>query len=87
MSLPARPLSAIPSPAARVLAFVAILAGGFAGGLIGHTLAGLQCEGDCTLPQGLAMWGGSIVGAAGAAVVAILVLRAQGEWRELADGS
>lgn len=82
-----RPLSAIPSPAARALAFVAILAGGFAGGLIGFTLAGLQCEGDCTLPKGLGMWGGSIAGAVGAAVVAILVLRAQGEWRELSDPS
>jgi hypothetical protein len=35
--------------------------------------------------MGLGMWAGSIVGAAGAAIVAILVLRAQGEWRELAD--
>ena len=87
MPTPERPLSAIPSPAARVLAFVAILAGGFAGGLIGHTLTGLQCTGDCELQQGLGMWGGSIVGAAGAAIVAILALRAQGEWRELADRS
>lgn len=85
MPPPERPLSAIPSPAARAVAFVAILAGGFGGGLIGHTLAGLQCTGDCDLPQGLSMWGGSIVGAGGAAIVAILVLRAQGEWRELAD--
>lgn len=87
MSEPARPLSAIPSPAARALAFVAILFGGFAGGLIGYTLARLQCTGDCTIAKGLAMWGGAIVGAAGAAVVAILALRAQGEWRELADRS
>ncbi len=42
-----RPLSALPSPAARVLAFVAILVGGFAGGLIGYTLVELQCHGDC----------------------------------------
>ena len=87
MPTPDRPLSAIPSPGARALAFVALLAGGFAGGLIGHTLVGLQCTGDCDLPQGFGMWGGSIVGAAGAAIVAILVLRAQGEWRELADHS
>lgn len=87
MSSPARPLSAIPSPAARVLAFVAILVGGFAGGLIGHTLVGLQYEGASDVPAGLGMWAGSVVGAAGAAVVAILALRAQGEWRELADGS
>jgi hypothetical protein len=80
-------LSAIPSPGARALAFVAILLGGLGGGLIGHTLTGLQCTGDCTVPQGLGMWAGSIVGAAGAAIVAILALRAQGEWRELANGS
>lgn len=70
---------------ARALAFVGILAGGFAGGLIGHTLAGLQCTGECAVPMGFGMWGGSTVGATGAAVVAILVLRAQGEWRELAE--
>jgi uncharacterized protein YqgC (DUF456 family) len=80
-----RPLSAIPSTAARVLAFVSILVGGFAGGLIGYTLVSLQCDGSCAVPKGLGTLVGSVTGAVGTAVVAVLVLRAQGEWRELSD--
>lgn len=78
-----RPLSALPSPAARAAAFVAILVGGFAGGLIGYTLVKLQCDGDCALPLGIGTFVGAVLAAAGMAVVAILVLRALGEWREI----
>ncbi len=78
-----RPLSALPSPAARVAAFAAILVGGFAGGLIGYTLVKLQCDGDCALPLGIGSFVGAVVAAGGMAVVAILVLRALGEWREI----
>ena len=35
MTDPDRPLSALPSPAARLTAFLSILVGGVAGGLIG----------------------------------------------------
>ena len=76
-----RPLSAIPSPAARVAAFVAILLGGAAGGLIGYTLVDVQCEGDCGLPLGLGVFVGAVIAAVGMSIVAVLVLRAQGEWR------
>lgn len=79
------PLSALPSVTARVLAFVAICIGGLAGGLIGFALADVQCTGTCTVPHALGIVVGSISCAAGTAVVAILVLRALGEWRELAD--
>ncbi len=82
---PERPLSAIPSPIARVLAVVGILAGGFAGGMIGYALVSVQCEGDCALPLGLGVYGGAVVGAVGAAIVGVLALRAQGEWREISD--
>ncbi len=78
-----RPLSALPSPAARAAAFAAILLGGFAGGLIGYTLVKLQCEGDCGLPLGIGMFLGALLAAGGMSVVAVLVLRAQGEWREI----
>ena len=78
-----RPLSALPSPAARVAAFVAILLGGAAGGVIGYTLVELQCEGDCALPLGLGAFFGSVFAAVGMSVVAVLVLRALGEWREI----
>ena len=78
-----RPLSALPSPAARVAAFVAILLGGAAGGIIGYTLVDLQCEGDCAVPLGLGAFFGSILSAIGMSIVAVLVLRALGEWREI----
>lgn len=80
-----RPLSALPSPLARAVAFVGILLGGLAGGLIGFALVDLQCSGDCGTATGFGILVGSIVAAAGTAVVAVLVLRAQGEWTEIQD--
>ena len=79
------PLSAIPSPAARIVAFVGILLGGLAGGLIGFALVDLQCDGDCTLAKGLGIFAGAVIAAGGMAIVAVLVLRAMGEWREVTD--
>ncbi|MDO9176114.1 MAG: hypothetical protein Q7V62_15005 [Actinomycetota bacterium] len=78
-----RPLSALPSPAARAAAFVAILVGGLAGGLIGFTLVKLQCTGQCDTPKGIGTLVGALIAAGGMAVVAVLVLRAVGEWREI----
>ena len=80
-----QPLSALPSPAARAAAFVAICLAGIAGALIGYSLVELQCEGDCGLPLGLGILTGAVAAAAGMSVVAVLVLRALGEWRELQD--
>jgi hypothetical protein len=79
------PLSALPSPAARAIAFVAICLAGLAGALIGSSLVELQCDGDCALPRGLGIFVGAVAAAGGMAVVAVLVLRALGEWRELGD--
>ena len=79
------PLSALPSPAARVAAFAAICLGGLAGALIGHSLVELQCEGDCALPRGLGILVGAVIAASGMSIVAVLVLRALGEWREIRD--
>jgi hypothetical protein len=87
MTEPARPLSALPSPLARALAFVGIVLGGAAGGLIGFALVDLQCSGACDVPIGIGVLIGSVVAALGTAVVAVLVLRAQGEWREIQDRS
>jgi hypothetical protein len=80
-----RALSAIPSPAARIVAFVGILLGGLAGGLIGYALVDLQCDGDCGLAKGLGIFTGAVIAAGGMAIVAVLVLRAMGEWREVSD--
>lgn len=79
------PLSALPSRAARALAFVAILVGGFAGGLIGFALIDVQCNGSCGTPRALGAAIGAVVAAVGTAVVSVLVLRAMGEWREIQD--
>lgn len=82
---PSGPLSALPSRAARALAFVAILVGGFAGGLIGYALVKVQCSGSCDTPRALGAAIGAVAAAIGTAVVSILVLRAMGEWREIQD--
>jgi hypothetical protein len=75
--------SALPSTTARVLAFVSILVGGLCGGLIGWAFVDLQCEGDCGTVAGAAGLFGAVVGAGGVAVVAVLALRAMGEWRTI----
>jgi hypothetical protein len=84
-SADARPLSAIPPVAARAIAFTVILLGGVAGALIGYALVDLQCTGACEVPKGLGLLFGAAACATGLAVVAVLALRAMGEWRELSD--
>jgi len=79
-------LSALPSRTARAVAFASVIVGGFAGGLIGYGLVDVQCDGDCGTPLGLGILAGSVLSAGGTAVVAVLALRAIGEWREMADG-
>ena len=81
----ARPVSALPSVGARALAFLGILAGGVCGALIGFAFAKLQASGDRTVPEALGMLLGATIGAGGVAVVAVLGLRAMGEWRGLAE--
>jgi multisubunit Na+/H+ antiporter MnhG subunit len=80
-----RPLSALPSPFARALAFAGIVFGGLAGALIGYALVAIQCTGSCAFEKGLGILFGAIISAAGMSVVAVLALRAMGEWREISD--
>ena len=74
-----RPLSALPSPLARVLGFAAIVLGGLAGGVIGWAFVAIQSDNEVWRALGAAI--GAIAAAAGTAVIAVLVLRAMGEWR------
>jgi hypothetical protein len=74
-----RPLSALPSPLARALGFAAIVLGGLAGGVIGWAFVAIQS--DTAVWQALGAAIGAIAAAAGTAVIAVLVLRAMGEWR------
>ena len=80
-----RPLSALPSPLARALALAAIVVAGVLGGLIGWALVDVQCSGACTTPTTIGLVVGALAAAGGTAIVAILVLRAMGEWREIND--
>ena len=75
--------SALPSRGARFLAFAAILTGGLCGGLIGFSVTRLQCVGDCSTNKSLGGLVGSVLGAAGVAVISVLALRAMGEWKTI----
>jgi hypothetical protein len=80
-----RPLSALPSPVARALAFAAIILGGLAGGLIGYGFVDLQTTSDSSVGPAIGAIVGAVLAAAGVAIVAVLVLRAMGEWRQLQE--
>ncbi len=77
--------SALPSVQARILAFVAIALGGGCGGLIGWAFVNLQCQGSCEVPKTIGAVTGSLAAAVGVAVIAVLGLRAMGEWKRLQD--
>jgi hypothetical protein len=59
------------------------LVAGLAGGLIGYALVRIQCDGDCALPLGIGAFFGAVIAAGGMSIVAVLVLRAVGEWKEV----
>lgn len=77
--------SALPSVGVRLLSFLLIVIAGTAGGFIGFSFIDLQCEGDCTVPNGLGALGGALIGAVGVAIVTVLALRAMGEWRTISS--
>lgn len=82
---PAGEASALPSVRARAVAFAVIVVGGICGLLIGRALVSLQCSGPCSVEAGLGALAGAILGAGGVSVVAVLALRAMGDWQ--ASGS
>ena len=77
--------TALPSVTARVLAFLAIVLGGIAGGFIGYAFVDLQVQGDASLWAGLGALVGAVAAAIGTAVVVVLTLRAMGEWRTIQE--
>lgn len=60
---------------------MAILIAGLCGGLIGYSVVELTCTGDCATLAGVTGVIGAVVFALGVGVVAVLALRAMGEWR------
>lgn len=82
--LPVAALPAATPPApVRALAFASIVIAGLCGGLIGYAFTDLQCGDGCTAAAGLGGIVGAIIGAAGVAIVAVLVLRAMDEWESV----
>lgn len=77
--------SALPSTGARILAMATIVVAGICGGLIGWKVTDLQVAGDGDLIPGLGGLLGAAVSAGGVAVVAVLVLRAMGEWQTIVE--
>ncbi|MCX6524454.1 MAG: hypothetical protein NTX58_06750 [Actinobacteria bacterium] len=75
---PSDPDTALPSVLARALAFGSIFIGAAAGGLIGYAFAELGRFGGAYL--GFITFISMLLGAGGVAVVAVLTLRAFGEW-------
>jgi hypothetical protein len=75
------PESQLPSVLARVLAFVSVLVGGAAGGLIGYAFAELGDIGGAA--AGAITLVSALICAGGVAVVAVLTLRAFGEWETI----
>lgn len=63
------------------MAFVAILVAGACGLLIGNAFVALQCAGSCGVQRGLGAFAGAVIAAVGVSVIAVLVLRAMGEWK------
>lgn len=81
----ARPIdSALPSTGARALALAAIVLAGICGGLIGWKVTLLQVVDPGAL-AGLGGLVGAVIGAGGVGVVAVLVLRAMGEWNTIQE--
>lgn len=78
------PRTALPSVGARVLAFTAIVLAGAAGGFIGYAFMDLQSpDGDNTVQAGIGGLIGALIAAGGTAIVAVLTLRAMGEWHTI----
>lgn len=72
----------LPSRTAFLLAFSSIVVAGLLGGIIGFGLGDLSSEGNATAAV-LGAVVGALVAAGGVGVVAVLVLRAQAEWRRM----
>ncbi len=81
MDRSATPPSALPPRGARILAFVAVLIAGLCGGLIGYGVLDVSCDGNCQLTAAAVGLLAALLGAAGVAIVAVLTLRAMGEWQ------
>lgn len=72
----------LPSRTAFLVAFLSILLAGIFGGIIGYGLGDIDSDGGGGLQPLLWAVIGALVAGGGVGIVAILVLRAQAEWRQ-----
>jgi len=70
-----------PRRGAFLLAYVAVIAGGLLGAVLGYGITDIGCHGDCGSSTAVGAIVGAVIGAVGIGVVAVLVLRAMAEWR------
>jgi hypothetical protein len=71
----------MPSRTAFLLSFFSVVVAGLFGGIIGFGLADVGCTGSCESSKLLGTLLGSVIGAGGVGIVAVLVLRAMAEWK------
>jgi hypothetical protein len=71
----------MPSRTAFLLSFLSVVVAGCFGGIIGFGLVDVGCHGNCGTSKLLGTLAGSVLGAGGVGVVAVLVLRAMAEWK------
>ena len=74
--------SAVPPAGARILAFAMIVLAGVCGGLIGWKVTDLQVDDGSILPGVVGLLG-AVFAAGGVAILAVLVMRAMGEWNTI----
>jgi hypothetical protein len=70
----------LPGRTAFLLAFFAVVLAGAFGGIIGYGVADVGSHSSSDTPRLLGTIVGSVVGAGGVGIVAVLVLRAMSEW-------
>lgn len=73
--------TSLPSTGARLLAFLSIFVAGACGAVIGWAITDLQSDSSAAAGVGAVV--GAAIAAGGVAVIAVLVLRAMGEWRTI----
>ncbi len=71
----------MPTRTAFLVSFASVVAAGVFGGIIAYGLVDVGCTGRCQGSKLLAVVIGSVLAAGGVGIVAVLVLRAMGEWR------
>lgn len=72
----------MPPASARILAFATIVLAGICGGLIGWKVTDLQVDEGSILPGVVGVLG-AVFAAGGVAILAVLVMRAMGEWNTI----